>query len=453
MPQRPEAYNSDAVSSTLVDFAMAIHRSPDLVQTVSPEQAGLSSERLGRISRWMRDHVENERLAGTSVLINRGGENAWFDCAGTLELGSQRPLQDDSIFRIYSMTKPVTSVAAMMLYEQGAFQLDDPVARFLPEFRDMEVLVGGDADNPKCEPAHNLITMRHLLTHTSGLTYDFFMTSPVDALYHRHGITFANGEVRLADMVERLAKIPLLFHPGSRWNYGVSTDLLGRMIEVISGEPLDEFFANHIFQPLGMTDTAFGVPEEKLERFSALYTSSTMTPPPLMGPEPTQVLPEPKGGLKLFDPATGGRFQAPAFMFSGGGGLTSTITDYLRFCLMLRNDGELDGVRLLGRKTAEFMRMNHLPGTLADMGSPRFNNGPMGTGLGFGLGFCVVLDPAEAQTMGSAGEYFWTGMANTQFWIDPEEDMIVIQMAQLLPSSLVPVRRELRSLVYQAVID
>ncbi len=424
-----------------------------MVQTVPPEQVGLSSTRLSRIGHWMRDHVEHERLAGTSVLINRGGENAFFDCTGTLEIGADRPLQADSIFRIYSMTKPVTSVAAMLLYEQGAFQLDDPIARFLPEFRHMEVLVGGDADAPECEPAHNLITMRHLLTHTSGLTYDFFMTSPVDALYHRHGINFSSGQTDLAGMVRRLAELPLLFHPGSRWNYGVSTDVLGRVIEVISGEPLDVFFARHIFEPLGMTDTAFGVTEDKLDRFSALYTSSTMTPPPLMGPEPTQVLPEPRGGLKLFDAAVGGRFQAPAQMFSGGGGLTSTITDYLRFCLMLRNDGELDGVRLLGRKTAEFMRVNHLPGTLADMGSPRFNNGHMGAGVGFGLGFCVVLDPARAQTMGSAGEYFWTGMANTQFWIDPEEDMIVIQMAQLLPSSLVPVRRELRSLVYQAVID
>lgn len=421
-------------------------------QSIPPEQVGLSGERLKRIGDWLHDHVDAERLAGGNVLIHRRGETAYYDAAGYVDMESKAPVEPDSIFRIYSMTKPVTSVAAMMLFEQGAFQLDDPVARFLPEFRNMQVLIGGDADNPQYEPAHGLITIRHLLTHTSGLTYDFFRSSPVDALYREHGISFASGRTDLADMVRQVAEMPLLFHPGRRWNYGVSTDVLGRVIEVISGETLDRFFARHIFEPLGMADTAFAVPEEKLDRFTAMYTSSTMQPPPNVGPEPTEVLPEPVGGLQLFD-APGGRFQAPARMFSGGGGLTSTMNDYLRFCRMLRGGGELDGVRLLGRKTVDFMRSNHLPGSMEDMGEPRFNNAHMGAGVGFGLGFAVVLDPARAQTMGSPGEYYWSGMANTQFWIDPVEDLIVIQMAQLMPSSLLPLRRELRSLVYQAIVD
>ncbi|MFO7858145.1 MAG: serine hydrolase domain-containing protein, partial [Ectothiorhodospiraceae bacterium] len=317
----------------------------------------------------------------------------------------------------------------------------------------MQVVTGGDADNPVLEPARSLISMRQLLTHTAGFTYDFFRDSPVDALYRRHGVTFATDDTDLATMVERLAEMPLAFHPGEQWHYSVATDVLGRVIEVISGRPLDRFLAEEILEPLGMTDTAFGVPEDKLHRFAALYTSSTMDPPPRQGPEPTTVLPEPTGGLAVSEAPGASRFRAPARMHSGGGGLTSTMGDYLRFCRMLHNGGVLDGVRLLGRKTVALMRSNHLPGTMAAMGEPRFNNAHMGAGLGFGLGVAVVLDPVQTQTMGSPGEYFWNGLANTQFWIDPEEDLIVIQMAQLLPSSLVPLRRELRSLVYQAIVD
>ncbi len=420
---------------------------------IEPEIAGVSSARLERIGKWMRDHVDNERLAGASVLVNRGGENVYFESAGWLDLESRRPIAADSIFRIYSMTKPITTFAAMMLYEENAFQLDDPIARFLPEFEHMQVLVGGDEDNPQLEPARSLITMRQLMTHTSGLTYDFLMASPVDALYRKHGITFANVDGSLADVVKRLAEMPLLFQPGTRWNYGFSTDVLGRVVEAISGLPLDRFFRERIFEPLGMNDTAFWVDESRLERFAAMYASSSRPLPPPIGPEPKELPPEQTGGLALNDPAAGGRFTSPDQLPSGGGGLTSTTLDYLRFCRMLRNGGVLDGERLLGRKTLEFMHTNHLPGTLADMGMPRFNNSHMGAGMGFGLGFAVTLDPARAQTMGSPGEYFWTGMANTQFWIDPVEDLFVIQMAQLVPSTLVPMRRELRTLVYQAITD
>ncbi len=423
-----------------------------MLDLTDPKQLGLSPERLQRIDRWMQAHVDAERLAGISVLVHRRGHVGYFGAAGGLDSGAGREIRSDSIFRVYSMTKPVTSVAAMMLYEEGAFQLDDPIARFLPEFTDMQVVTGGDADDPVLEPARSLITMRHLLTHTSGLTYEFAQVSPADEFYRRAGIGFSASSGSLESMVRKLAEQPLQFHPGTQWNYSVSTDVLGRVVEVISGQTLDRFFSERIFTPLGMEDTAFHVDASKLDRFAAQYTSSRMNPPPRQTDEITEVLPEPVGGLKLNDPPEG-RFAAPPAILSGGGGLTSTTADYLRFLQMLRNGGEFDGERLLGRKTLEYMRCNHLAGSMADMGQPRFNNAHMGAGLGFGLGFAVVLDPARTQTMGSVGEYFWTGMANTQFWIDPAEDLMVIQMAQLIPSTLVPVRRELRALVGQALVD
>jgi len=419
---------------------------------VTPELVGLSSHRLGRVDNWMQTLVASQRLAGISVLVYRRGHCAWFGSAGHLKTDRQQKIAEDTIFRIYSMTKPITSVAAMMLYEQGLFQLDDPIAKFLPEFTDMQVCVGGDVDNPKLEPARSLITMRQLLTHTSGLGYDFTSRPPVDALYRKHGINFSRHHGSLAEMTRQTAQMPLLFHPGTQWNYSVSTDVLGRVVEVISGQSLDRYFAEHILAPLGMNDTAFWVAEDKLHRLAEMYTLAGATPPRIKG-EPTEVTPEPQGALEISAGSGGRQFTQPPKIFSGGGGLTSTTGDYLRFALMLRNGGTFNGVRLLGRKTVEFMHSNHLPGPMADMGEPRFNNTHMGAGLGFGLGFGVVLNPALAQTMGSVGEYFWTGMANTQFWIDPSEDLIVIEMAQMMPSTLVPIRQTLRSLVYQALID
>ena len=421
---------------------------------VSPDSVGLSAKRLQRVSAWMRSQVERQRLPGVSVLINRRGDNAFFEAVGLADVEAGKPLAADTIFRIYSMTKPITSVAAMMLYEEGRFQLDEPIAKFLPEFTEMQVWTGGDLDHPRLEPARSLITVRQLLTHTSGLTYEFMMNSPVDALYREHKIRYPGRTGTLAEVTQRLARLPLLFHPGSRWHYGVSTDVLGRLVEAISGQPLDRFFAERIFQPLGMVDTGFVVPADKLDRFAALYVPApgSVRPTPMDGVRPDQLHMEPKGGIKLADPPNG-NFAQPGGTLSGGGGLTSTIADYLRFCRMLRNKGELDGQRLLGRKTVEFMTQNHLPGSLADMGQARFFNEAPGEGMGFGLGFTVVLDSAKAQTMGSPGEYFWHGMASTQFWIDPVEDLIVLQMAQLAPSSTFPLRRELRSLVYQALVD
>ncbi len=423
-----------------------------MISCANPETLGLDPSRLARIDRWLDGLVEQRRLAGISLLINRHGENGHYYATGQADMERGTEITPETIFRVYSMTKPVTSLAAMMLYEEGAFQLDDPIAAFLPEFARMQVCVGGDVDVPQLEPARSLITVRHLLTHTAGFSYGFMHQTPVDALYRRHTIDFGPSEVPLAEMVTKLAELPLEFQPGTRWRYGFSTDVLGRLVEVVSGEPLDAFFRRRIFEPLGMDDTAFWVAEDKTDRMAAMYTASDMDPPPRIGAEPLELPPPVKPGLKLADPAAGGRFARPTRLFSGGGGLTSTMNDYLRFTHMLRQGGVLDGERLIGRKTLDFMRTNHLNGSMADMGEPRFNNAHLGAGLGFGLGFAVVLDPAKAQTMGSPGEYYWTGMANTQFWMDPQEDLIVIQMAQLIPSTLAPVRRELRTLVGQALV-
>ncbi|HYW92604.1 MAG TPA: serine hydrolase domain-containing protein [Gammaproteobacteria bacterium] len=426
-----------------------------MIETVNPERLGLSARRLRRISAWMQDQIDRRRLAGLSVAVHRRGGTAFFDTAGDMDREAGKPVDADTIFRIYSMTKPVTSVAAMMLYERGLFQLDDPLAWYLPEFRDMQVLTGGDAGNPRTRPARRSITIRHLMTHTSGLTYGFMRATAVDALHRRAGVDFGAAEgADLAAMVRRLADLPLLCDPGSEWNYSVSTDVLGRLVEVLSGQSLDGFFREQILEPLDMRDTAFGVPPEKLERLAALYEPEDS--PGLGGigaaaPE-RAANPPPDRGLKLLEAPGRSRFAAPVGLFSGGGGLTSTMGDYLRFCRMLLGGGELEGVRLLSRKTVAYMSRNHLPGDMASMGQPRFSEMPY-EGIGFGLGFSVVLDPAQAQTLGSAGEYAWGGAASTAFWIDPSEDLCVVLMTQLLPSSTYPLRRELRVLTYQALVD
>lgn len=419
---------------------------------ISPGAAGLSCERLSRISTWMHRQVELQRLPGLSVLVQRRGQVGFFEAAGLRDVAAGLPLTAETIFRIYSMTKPVTSVAVMLLYEEGLFQLDDPLAKFLPAFERMQVLTGGDAASPQLEPARELITIRQLLTHTAGLTYGFMHASPVDALYRKHKISFPGGKGRLEDVVDRLATLPLLFHPGSFWSYSVATDVLGRLVEVLAGQPFDRFLAERIFQPLGMVDTGFTVPADQLDRFAALYGPPGSQGMGLQSARAANELrPEPKPGLELLDPPNGA-FAKPAQVFSGGGGLVSTMSDYLRFCRMLLNKGALEGVRLLGPRTVEFMTMNHLAGDMAAMGQSRFSEAPM-AGVGFGLGFSIMLSPAQAQTIGSIGEYAWGGAASTGFWIDPLEDMIVILMTQLMPSSTWPLRRELHSLVHQAIVD
>jgi CubicO group peptidase (beta-lactamase class C family) len=401
---------------------------------VEPEAVGLDSARLDRIDGWMRGHVAADRLAGLSVTVARRGRIAWHAAHGRADLSRGTPFASDTITRIYSMTKPLTSVAVMMLYEEGRFQLDDPVARFLPEFSAMRVASGGNRARIETEPAQRPITFRDLLTHTAGLTYGFMQATLVDDLYRREGIDFHRRDASLGEVVSRLAALPLLAQPGAQWNYSVATDVIGHLVAVLSGTAFADFLRTRVIAPLGMVDTDFSVPAEKLPRLAATYTYDA------------------ERRLALYDDAVDTPYAAPPAIASGGGGLVSTAADYVRFCRFLLNGGVLDGTRLLGRKTVAYMLSNHLPGDLAAMGTPRFAETSY-AGIGFGLGFSVMLDPARAQILGSPGEAAWGGIASTAFWIDPAEDLAVVLLTQLVPSSALPLRRDLRVLTYAALTD
>lgn len=404
---------------------------------VKPEEVGLSSPRLARIGEHLQRYVDAGKLAGTLTLVARRGQVTYCEPLGHLELERRRPVTSDTVWRIYSMTKPITSVGLMMLYEQGRLQLDDPVHRFIPSWSDQRVFVSGNHPVFKTAPGERPMTIRDLLSHTSGLTYGFMERTNVDAAYRKLGVADrARPGYILRDMVETLAALPLEFSPGTRWNYSVSTDVLGYLIEVISGQRLDAYLREHILQPLGMRDTSFVIADGQLPRFAANYER------------------QPDGSLKLIDDPERSQYRQCSF-FSGGGGLVSTAPDYFRFTAMLRNRGELDGVRLLGRKTVELMTMNHLPGgrELAQLAQAGMFTETAYAGMGFGLGFSVMQSPARAHILGTPGEYAWGGAASTAFWIDPAEDLIVIFMTQLMPSSSYPLRRELRALTYAALID
>jgi CubicO group peptidase (beta-lactamase class C family) len=397
-----------------------------------PGRLGLDPTRLGRIDEVLGGYVERGQLAGWSLLVSRHGEVAHVAHRGRRDLEADRPVESDTVWRIYSMTKPVTSVAAMMLWERGAFELTDPISRWLPEFAQPRVFVGGSDVNPKTVPATEPIRVWHLLTHTSGLTYGFHHAHPVDTMYRTAGYEWgAPPGVDLAGASEAFASMPLLFQPGAEWNYSVSTDVLGRLVEVVSGTTLDRFFAEEIFAPLGMTDTGFGTTER--DRVAALY------------------LPRPGGGTVRAD-VMGDSVLDPTWL-SGGGGLTSTLADYHRFTQLLLGRGAVDGVRLLGDRTVRYMSTNHLPGgaDLKTFGRPLFAESPF-DGVGFGLGFSVLLDPAATHTLGSPGEFAWGGAASTAFFVDPVEELTVVFMTQLLPSSTYPIRSQLRQLVYSALV-
>ncbi|MBU6497660.1 MAG: beta-lactamase family protein [Rhodospirillales bacterium] len=406
----------------------------DATRIARPEDVGLSSRRLALIEGWMQRLVADGKLPGVLTMVSRRGQTAWLACHGQADIARAAPMRPDTIVRIYSMTKPLASVAIMMLYEEGHFQLDDPITRFLPCFADMRVCVGGARGKIETAPANRDITFRDLLTHTSGLTYGFMEASPVDALYREHGVDFQTSDATLAELVEKAAALPLLAQPGSAWNYSIATDVLGHLVATISGQSFASFLHERVIGPLGMKDTGFHVPPEKLARFAANYTRGA------------------DGRPMLIDDPQKSRFGAPRAIASGGGGLVSTAGDYMRFCQMMLNKGTLSGTRLLGRKTVELMTMNHLGGDMADMGQARFSESPY-TGIGFGLGFSVMLDPAKAQILGTPGEYAWGGAASTAFWIDPAEELAVVMLTQLTPSSTYPIRRELRVLTYQAIID
>lgn len=400
---------------------------------VTPEDLGLSAPRLVKIDLMTQKYIDEGKLPGTITVVARRGKIAHFECQGRMDIEADKMVAQDTIFRIYSMSKPVTSVALMMLYEDGHFQLDDPISRFVPSFENMEVYISGNRDEYKTQPADRQITIRDLLTHTAGFTYGFMRTSVVDTLYRDKAVEESET---LAEMVNKLSELPLLFSPGSRWSYSVATDVCGYLVELISGERFDQFLQEQIFEPLGMLDTGFSVPESKVHRFAANYERTA------------------DDGLQLTDSPETSHYIQDVTYFSGGGGLVSTARDYLRFAQMLLNKGELEGERILGRKTVELMTTNHLPnnGDLTSMGQPVFSETPY-DGIGFGLGFSVMLDPATAHILGTPGEFAWGGAASTYFWVDPGEELIAILLTQLMPSSSYPIRREFRVLVYQSIVE
>ena len=396
--------------------------------------AGFCPARLTRISPWLKRYVDEKKLPFAHVAVLRKGQLAYTDFYGARDIEAGSPVVDDGIYRIYSMTKLVTTVAALALYEKGAFQLDDPVDKFVDEFRDARVFISGRKDSINSVEAETPMTIRQLMNHTSGLTYGAFDPGPVGQLMRSGKIDFGNLQANLGDTVRRLASIPLCFQPGSQWRYGVSTDVLGYVIEVVTGKTLLQVFDELIFKPLNMNDTFFEVPINKVKKFCSLYTRTKSE------------------SLKLLECAGSSRFCKPVNMYSGGGGLISSMRDYLVFLEMIRCGGRYDDAQILGRKTVELMLRNHLSGDMASMGQPTFSEMPM-EGIGFGLGGAILLDPAKAQILGSEGEFTWGGMASTAFWIDPKEELSVVFMTQLIPSSCYPIRRELRVLVYQALVD
>jgi len=411
----------------------------ELKAEAAPAEVGLDADRLDRIGRHFTRYVNDGKLPGWLITVNRRGRLAYVARHGSRDLEAGRPAETDTLWRIYSMTKPITSVAAMMLFEEGAFELTDPVSSFIPSFGAVRVFNGGSDLKPVTVPAAEPVRIWHLLTHTAGLTYGFHRAHPVDAMYRAAGFEWDSPPgMDLAQACDVWAGLPLLFQPGAEWNYSVSTDVLGRVVEVVSGQSLDEFFAARIFGPLGMTDTTFWT--DDATRLAALY------------------IPGPDGRPTRLD-SLGRLVLAPRSLLSGGGGLLSTAADYDRFTQMLldRPDspcGELDGTRLLGPRTVRYMTRNHLPGNrdLKTFGRPLYAETPF-LGVGFGLGFAVTIDPVPGKIISSAGELTWGGGASTAFWIDPSEELTVSFFTQLLPSSAYPIRSQLRQLVYQALVD
>jgi CubicO group peptidase (beta-lactamase class C family) len=402
-----------------------------------PAKLGFDPDRLASLDRRLARYVDEGLLPGWLVLVSRHGKIAHLTGYGQRDMEAGLPVELDTRWRIYSMTKPITSVAAMMLYEEGALELTDPISNWLPEFTDMRVYRRGTAQAPATDAAAAPIRVWHLLTHTSGLTYGFHHAHAVDEMYRSAGFEWSvPPHMDLAQCCSVLAELPLLFQPGTEWNYSMAADVLGRLIEVVSGQTLDEFFARRILGPLGMADTGFFVPSDAHDKLAALYVAARGTR--------RAVRQEGFGHIGISSP----------LYLSGGGGLVSTAADYHRFTQMLAGGGELDGVRLLGSRTLGMMTRNHLPGgqDLEQFGRPLFAESTF-HGTGFGLGFAVLRDPAAAKSPAAAGEYSWGGAASTTFWVDPVEDITVVFLTQLLPSSTHPLRTQLRQLVYQALVD
>ena len=399
---------------------------------VSPESVGFSSKRLDRLNNRMQPYIDGGKLAGALTMLARRGEVFHFETYGVQDLESGVAVDENTIFRLYSMSKPITSVAVMMLYEEGHFSLDDPVGKFVPAFANMKVFDGMGETGMRLVNQHRPITIRHLLTHTSGLSYGLHKDTPIDAMYHEARIADADGTLK--EVMDRLGKIPLVNHPGTRWRYSMSATVLGYLVEVVSGQPFDEFLRDRLFTPLGMDDTSFFVPEGKLHRLATAYVPSR------------------GGGIASHEGSVTTRHKRPHAMKSGGAGVVSTAPDYLRFCQMLLNGGELNGERILAPKTVQMMVSDHLTDVLKPyVVEDRF--GGYTKGCGFGLGFSVVNDIAQHGIPGSDGMYGWFGAASCYFWIDPAEELIANLMTQFMPVTWYPLHREFQTATYQAMVE
>jgi len=413
------------------------------IEVVTPEEAGLSAQRLERIKPAMQAYVDQKKIAGVSTMVARRGKVVHFEQVGQMDLESNTPMPADAIFRIYSMTKPTVCAALMTLYEQGCFQLFDPIAKFIPAFSNLKVLESDTAGEIKEVDLARPITIRDLLTHTAGLTYDFFEDSPVSELY-RQARLINNVERTLEELTHELARLPLAYQPGSRWHYSLAIDVVAHLIEVISGQSLDHFLKEKIFSPLGMIDTDFYLPSAKRDRLVTMYGR-----PDIAAPDMTL-----SKLMKAWESGFNERIDlsethpASKPVIRGGSGLFSTAWDYMRFAQMLLNQGELDGVRILGRKIVELMYMNHLP---ADLLPFEFGGEP-NLGYGFGLGSRVLMNVAESQMPGSVGEFGGSGIATTYYWVDPEEKIVGILMAQNMVGWDTP-EMAFRVLAYQALVD
>jgi CubicO group peptidase (beta-lactamase class C family) len=390
-----------------------------------PGEAGLSSDSLGFVNTLMQKYVDEKKLPGMVTMIARNGKVISFDKFGSMDIG--KPMQLDAFFRIASMTKPVTSVALMTLFDEGRFNLDDPVSKYIPEFKNLRVFSSIDKNGIKLEEQAKPMTIRNLLMHTSGLASGG-ENNPVDSMYRAAYLS----DGTLKDMIQKLSKIPLLYQPGTRWNYSRSLDVVAYLVEVISGMPFDQFLRERIFMPLHMDDTGYSVPEEKLNRVTAVFC------------------PADSGGIKaLLNPEIN-NVSAKVKFFSGNGGLISTAKDYMIFSQMLLNKGIYNGIRILKSNTVELMTTNQISNEV--MPDDSFF-GPLLSGMGFGFGFAVAKDSNQSTFTGSAGSYWWSGSANTYFYIDPKKDLILILMTQFVPNFYYPIFKEFRELVYKSIIE
>lgn len=416
----------------ILGAAVAVADADRSVEIVKPETVGFSAERLQRLDKAMQATIDDKALAGAVMLLARQGKVVSFNTYGQRDLASGKPMQKDTIFRIFSMTKPVTGVAMMILYEEGKWRPSDPIAKHIPELKDLKVYAGQGADGqPILEAPKHAPTVGELMTHTAGFTYGFFGASPVDKMYAQAKLLEAPS---LKEFIDRLARLPLAYQPGEGWEYSVSVDVQGYLVEKLSGIPFAQFLEQRVFKPLGMTDTAFFVPESKLDRLATIYVPA--------GPNALAPMP----GMPPLTSAPG--------MPSGGGGLYSTASDYLRFAQMLANEGELNGVRVLAPSTVQLMRSNHLPEKLRT-GKHGIGYYRMQPGLGFGYDAAVIEEPAKVGSTAGAGSYLWDGIAGTWFWIDPTNDVVFIGMIQrwMMAPGMPNLEELSRQLVYQALVE